>query len=73
MALQSGLMTAGFDVRAIRPPSVPAGTARVRVTVRYPVSDDDLLQFAAAVPPLLGSDPGTVRGSDPKEELSRIR
>ena len=72
IALQSGLMTAGFDVRAIRPPSVPAGTARLRVTVRYPVSDDDLLRFAAAVPPLLGSDPGTVRGSDPKEELSRI-
>jgi len=43
------------------------------VTVRYVVSDDDLRRFAAAVPPLLGSDPGTVRGSDPKEDLSRIR
>ena len=38
LALQSGLMAAGFDVRAIRPPSVAPGTARLRVTVRYPVS-----------------------------------
>jgi len=46
LALQSGLMAAGFDVRAIRPPSVPPGTARLRVTVRAPVSDDDLQRFA---------------------------
>ena len=63
--LQSGVMAAGFDVRAIRPPSVPAGTARLRVTVRYPVSDSDLLRFAQQV--------ADVRGSDPKRELSRFR
>lgn len=64
IALQSSLMTAGFDVRAIRPPSVPAGTARLRVTARHPVSDADLLRFAAAV--------ALLWGSDPKEALSRI-
>jgi len=46
LALQATLMAAGFDVRAIRPPSVAPGTARLRVTVRYPVDDRDLLRFA---------------------------
>jgi 8-amino-7-oxononanoate synthase len=69
-ALQSSLADTGFDVRAIRPPSVPPGTARLRVTVRHPVSDVDLLRFAVTVSRLLGSDPGTVRGSDPKQALS---
>ena len=49
LELQSALMAAGFDARAIRPPSVAAGTARLRVTVRYPISDDDLLRFANEV------------------------
>ena len=78
LALQSGLSAAGFDVRAIRPPSVAPGTARLRVTVRYPVPDEDLLRFAREVAHLLaalgvlGSDPRTVRGSDPNGRISRI-
>jgi 8-amino-7-oxononanoate synthase len=62
LALQSGLMDAGFDVRAVRPPSVPVGTARLRVTVRFPIDDADLLRFASEVARLthsvkIGSDP----------------
>jgi len=78
LALQAGLSAAGFDVRAIRPPSVAPGTARLRVTVRYPVPDEDLLRFAREVAHLLaalgvlGSDPRTVRGSDPNGRVSRI-
>ena len=62
-ALQSRLAAAGFDVRAIRPPSVAPGTARLRVTVRYPVADTDLVRFASEVARLtnhvekMGSDP----------------
>ena len=49
LALQSGLQAVGFDVRAIRPPSVAPGTARLRVTVRYPIEDHDLQRFAIEV------------------------
>jgi len=49
LALQSGLQAAGFDVRAIRPPSVAPGTARLRVTIRYPIRDVELLRFSREV------------------------
>ena len=39
----------GFDVRAIRPPSVPAGTARLRVSVNADLSDRTLDQFVSAL------------------------
>ena len=60
--MQASLMSAGFDVRAIRPPSVAPGTARLRVTVRYPVPDDELLRFAGEIARLtrtqqIGPDP----------------
>ena len=39
----------GFDVRAIRPPSVPEGTARLRVSVNVKVSDAALKHFVTAL------------------------
>jgi 8-amino-7-oxononanoate synthase len=53
LALQDGLAAAGFDARAVRPPTVPQGTARLRVTARHPVPDDELTRFAAEVGRLL--------------------
>ena len=51
-----------------------AGTARLRVTVRYPVSDDDLGRFASEVsrPLNVGSDPGRAPGSDSKRAFARL-
>jgi 8-amino-7-oxononanoate synthase len=49
LALQQAVQAAGFDARAVRPPTVPDGTARLRVTVRTPVPDAELLRFAQVV------------------------
>jgi 8-amino-7-oxononanoate synthase len=39
----------GFDVRAIRPPTVPNGTARLRVSINSMLEESDLRRFAACL------------------------
>ena len=46
LAVAAALQVEGFDVRAIRPPTVPEGTARLRVSVNVGVSRSMLDQFA---------------------------
>jgi 8-amino-7-oxononanoate synthase len=44
-AVAAALQNEGFDVRAIRPPSVPDGTARLRVSVNAGLSEQTLDSF----------------------------
>ena len=45
----SELQHGGFAVKAIRPPTVPAGTARIRVSLTSKVMHDDVRRLVAAI------------------------
>jgi 8-amino-7-oxononanoate synthase len=49
LAVADAMQAEGFDVRAIRPPSVPAGTARLRITVNVGLDEATLDRFAATL------------------------
>jgi 8-amino-7-oxononanoate synthase len=53
LAASAQLRAAGFLVAAIRPPTVPPGTARLRVTFSAAHSAEQVAALAAAVRPLL--------------------
>ena len=53
VAVADALHAEGFDVSAIRPPTVPPGTARLRVSVHVDVSEVDLGRFASRLAAVL--------------------
>jgi 8-amino-7-oxononanoate synthase len=53
MALAGQLQAAGFDIRGIRPPTVPVGTARLRMSITLNVDASMIDALATALGPLL--------------------
>jgi 8-amino-7-oxononanoate synthase len=49
VAIADALQADGFDVRAIRPPTVPPGTARLRISVNVNLTDDIIIRFVGAL------------------------
>jgi len=49
MVLAAALQAVGFDVRGIRPPTVPAGRSRLRISLTLNVTHDDVDALAAAL------------------------
>lgn len=49
MRMAAALQPAGFDVRGIRPPTVPAGTARLRISLTLNVTEADIAALADTI------------------------
>ncbi|MBL8748444.1 MAG: dethiobiotin synthase [Planctomycetes bacterium] len=68
LAAAAAAMEAGFDVRAVRPPTVPAGTSRLRVTCHAERTEADVDRLAATLRPFLvgsrASAPATPRPAE---------
>ena len=53
MAVAAAMQAAGFDVRGVRPPTVPPGTSRLRLSLTLNVNETDVTALAAALGPAL--------------------
>lgn len=49
MRMAAAVQQRGFDVRGIRPPTVPEGTARLRVSLTLNATEEDVAALAAAL------------------------
>lgn len=58
VALAEALRAGGFDIRAIRPPTVPEGTARLRLSLTLNATADDVNALAAALAEALAAGNG---------------
>jgi 8-amino-7-oxononanoate synthase len=49
IAVATALQERGFDVRAVRPPTVPEGTSRLRISVHANHRESDVAQLSDAL------------------------
>ena len=57
MELSGRLLEQGFYVQGIRPPTVPSGTSRLRVTVSLGHTEEDLRRLSEVILPLFRASP----------------
>lgn len=53
MDMAKRLQEAGFDIRGVRPPTVPDGSSRLRITLTLNVNEQDVRNMVDVVKPLL--------------------
>lgn len=56
MTVAAALQSAGFDVRGIRPPTVPAGTSRLRISLTLNVGKPDIWALGDALETVLSEE-----------------
>ena len=49
VAIADAMQSRGFDIRAIRPPTVPEGSARLRLTLTLHSNEQDVAALIAAI------------------------
>jgi 8-amino-7-oxononanoate synthase len=56
MRIAEAMRAEGFDIRAIRPPTVPEGTARLRLSFTLNVSESQIRQMFDRLSIAMGKD-----------------
>jgi len=57
MAVAARLQEAGFDLRGVRPPTVPEGTSRLRIVITLNAGLDDIAALARVLAPAMEQTP----------------
>lgn len=57
LAIAARLRRAGFDIRAIRPPTVPQGTARLRIALTLHQTEDEIAEMIDHLAAALAAEP----------------